>query len=187
MNMKRITLTFAAALIAVSALAAAQPTNPGMPAMQDAKPGTMQGMPGMPNMQGMQGMQAMLKLGGAPEAEAAAQAFEDALRRGDREAAIALLAPDAQISEGGKSQSRDDYAARHLGEDIAFLKDAKIRLISRTSMAMGDSAQVVSDSEIHIRNGNPVVLRSHAQMALKRTNGHWKITAIVWSSQGASG
>ena len=129
-------------------------------------------------------MQAMLKPGAAPEAEAAAQAFQDALTRGDRTAALALLAPDAQISEGGETQSRDAYAAHHLSEDIAFLKDAKVKLLSRASMAMDDSAQVASESEISaVEKGKPVTLRNRETMDLKRIDGVWKIAAIHWSSQ----
>lgn len=133
-------------------------------------------------------MQAMLKPGAAPEAEEVVRAFQDALKRGDRAKVLALLAPEAQISEGGETQSGQDYAAHHLGEDIAFLKDAKVNLISRTSMAMGDSAQVVSESKVEATSkGKPLTLRSHEQMTLKRIGGTWKIAAIHWSSQRASG
>jgi ketosteroid isomerase-like protein len=129
-------------------------------------------------------MQAMLKPGAAPEAEAVAQAFQDALKHGDRAKALDLLAPDARIIEGGESQSGKAYAAHHLGEDIAFLKKAEVNLISRTSMATGDSAQVVSESDINATDqGKPIALRSHEQMDLKRVDGSWKIVAILWRSQ----
>src|SRR3546814_20722930 len=62
----------------------------------------------------------------APEAESVAQAFQAALQHGDRAAVLALLAPNVTISEGGHVQTRDAYAAGHLGADIAFLKSAKI-------------------------------------------------------------
>jgi ketosteroid isomerase-like protein len=129
-------------------------------------------------------MQAMLKPGAAPEAEAVAQAFQDALKHGDRQAALALLANDAQISEGGDTQSRDAYAAHHLGEDIAFLKDVNTKLLSRASMAMGDNAQVASESEISaVHKGKPLTLRNRETMDLKRVDGAWKIAAIRWTSQ----
>jgi hypothetical protein len=129
-------------------------------------------------------MQAMLKPGAAPEAEAVAQAFQDALQRGDRAKALDVLAPAAQISEGGETQSGKEYAAHHLGEDIAFLKNAKVELLSRASMQMGDTAQVASKSRISATSkGKPLVLRSHEQMALKRIGGEWKIASIQWSSQ----
>lgn len=133
-------------------------------------------------------MQAMLKPGAAPEAEAVVQAFQDALKQGDRAKVLALLAPEAQISEDGEIQSVKEYAAHHLGEDIAFLRNANVNLISRTSMAMGDSAQVVSESDLNADNhGKPIALRSHEQMELKRIGGQWKIATIHWSSQRVSG
>ncbi|HET9819154.1 MAG TPA: c-type cytochrome [Rhodanobacteraceae bacterium] len=128
--------------------------------------------------------QAMLKPGAAPDAEAAAQAFQEALKRGDRDVALALLTPDAQISEGGETQSRDDYAAHHLAEDIAFLKNANVKLLSRASMSIGDSAQVASESEISVvKKGKPLTLRNREVMDVKRVNGTWKIAAIRWDSQ----
>jgi ketosteroid isomerase-like protein len=132
-------------------------------------------------------MQAMLKPGAAPEAEAVAQAFQDALQRGDRAKALGLLAPDAQISEGGETQSGKEYAAHHLGEDIAFLKNAKVELLSRASMQMGDTAQVASESRISATSkGKPLVVRSREQMELKRIGGAWKIASIQWTSQRAA-
>src|SRR3546814_9872251 len=84
----------------------------------------------------------------APEAESVAQAFQAALQHGDRAAVLALLAPNVTISEGGHVQTRDAYAAGHLGEDIAFLKSAKITPVSLGSMPMGDTAMVGSESDI---------------------------------------
>lgn len=151
---------------------------------------------GHPDETGMQGMdmnkgnasasdmQAMLKPGAAPEAEAVAQVFQNALEQGDRAAALALLASDAQISEGGDTQSRNSYATHHLAEDIAFLKDAKLKLLSRASLAMGDRAQVASESEISaVEKGKPVTLRNRETMDLRRVDGTWKIAAIRWNSQ----
>ncbi|HKZ09144.1 MAG TPA: c-type cytochrome [Rhodanobacteraceae bacterium] len=125
-----------------------------------------------------------LKPGGSPQAEAAAQAFQAALVHGDRDAALALLANNARISEGGSTQSRAEYAAHHLGEDIAFLKNAQIEPLSRVSAASGDRAQVVTTSEIRATSkGKPVTLRNHETMQLQRTNSIWKVVSIDWSSQ----
>src|SRR3546814_5984001 len=79
-----------------------------------------------------------------PAAESAANAFHEALKRGDRQAVLALLAPEVVIHEGGETQSRDAYAASHLNHDIAFLKEADIRPVDIGSMAMGDTAMVGS-------------------------------------------
>jgi ketosteroid isomerase-like protein len=124
----------------------------------------------------------------APEAEAVAQAFHTALQHGDRAAALALLAPDATVSEGGHTQTRDDYANGHLGEDIAFLKSAKITPISFGSMAMGDTAMVGSESDIHATiKGQSTTLRSRELLNLKKDGKDWKIVSIQWQSAPASG
>jgi ketosteroid isomerase-like protein len=124
----------------------------------------------------------------APEAEAVAQAFHTALQRGDRTAALALLVPDATISEGGHTQTRDDYANGHLGEDIAFLKDAKITPVSLGSMPMGDTAMVGSESDIQATvKGKPITLRSRELLTLKKDGKDWKIVSIQWQSAPVSG
>lgn len=128
-------------------------------------------------------MQAMLKPGAAPEAEAVAQAFQDALQRGDRAKVLDLLAPDAQISEGGETQNAKEYAAHHLGEDIAFLKSAKITPVSLGSMPMGDTAMVGSESDIQATiKGKSTTLRSRELLTLKKDGKDWKIVSIRWDS-----
>jgi len=123
-----------------------------------------------------------------PEAEAVAQAFHTALQHGDRAAVLALLSPDVSISEGGQVQSREAYASGHLGEDIAFLKDAKITPVSMGSMPMGDTAMVGSESDIQATvKGNPTTLRSRELLNLKKDGKDWKIVSIQWQSAPVSG
>jgi len=124
-----------------------------------------------------------MKPDAAPAAEAVAQAFQAALQRGDRAAVLALLAPDVSISEGGHTQSRDEYANGHLGEDIAFLKTARITPISRGSMPMGDTAMVGSESDMHTTlKGKPVTLRSREMLNLRKDGDSWKIVSIQWQA-----
>jgi mono/diheme cytochrome c family protein len=124
----------------------------------------------------------------APEAEAVAQAFHTALQRGDRVAVLALLAAEVTISEGGQTQTRDDYAIGHLGEDIAFLKSAKITPVSLGSMPMGDTAMVGSESDIQTTiKGKPTTLRSRELLDLKKDGKDWKIVSIQWQSAPVSG
>ncbi|KQZ79538.1 cytochrome C [Rhodanobacter sp. Root561] len=124
----------------------------------------------------------------APEAEAVAQAFHTALQHGDRTAVLALLAPDVTISEGGHTQTRDDYANGHLGEDIAFLKSARITPVSLGSMPMGDTAMVGSESDIQAMvKGKPTMLRSRELLNLKKDGKDWKIVSIQWQSAPVSG
>ena len=129
-----------------------------------------------------------LKAKAVPGAEQAAQAFHTALQTGDRAAVLALLAPEVTISEGGHTQSRDEYAGGHLAEDIAFLKTAQSKPLSVGSMPMGDSAMVGSESEIRTTvKGQPTVSRSREMLTLKRENGAWKIISIQWQSTSADG
>jgi ketosteroid isomerase-like protein len=119
----------------------------------------------------------------APAAEAVAQGFQTALQRGDRAAVLALLAPEVTISEGGHTQTHDEYANGHLGEDIAFLKGAKITPVSLGSMPMGDTAMVGSESDIQATaKGKSTTLRSRELLNLKKDGKDWKIVSIQWQS-----
>jgi hypothetical protein len=123
-----------------------------------------------------------------PGAEAVARALHTALQHGDRAKVLALLAPNAQISEGGETQNAKEYAAHHLGEDIAFLKDAKITPVSLGSMSMGDTAMVGSVSDIQTTiKGKPATLRSTELLNLKKDGKDWKIVSIQWQSAPVSG
>jgi ketosteroid isomerase-like protein len=123
-----------------------------------------------------------------PEAEAVAQAFHTALQHGDRAAVLALLAPNVTISEDGHTQTRDDYANGHLGEDIAFLKSAQITPVSLGSMPMGDTAMVGSESDIKVTiKDKPTTLRSRELLNLKQDGKNWKIVSIQWQSAPVSG
>ena len=123
-----------------------------------------------------------------PEAEAVAKAFHEALQHGDRAGVLALLAANATISEGGRTQTRDDYANGHLGEDIAFLKNAKITPVSLGSMPMGGTAMVGSESDIQTTlKGKPTTLRSREVLSLQKDGKNWKIVSIQWQSTPVSG
>ncbi|HUW28082.1 MAG TPA: c-type cytochrome [Sulfuriferula sp.] len=125
----------------------------------------------------------LLKPASAPEAEAVALAFRAALKKGDRATVLALLASDASISEGGRTQSRYAYAKSHLGEDIAFLKSVKITPISFGSMLMGDNAMVGSESNITTTiNGTPITLRSRELLHIKNEGKRWRIVSIQWQT-----
>ncbi|UGB39536.1 c-type cytochrome [Frateuria soli] len=121
--------------------------------------------------------------GAAPAAEAAARAFHSALEQGDRAAVLGLLTPDATISEAGQTQSPEDYAAHHLGEDLAFLKEAEVTPLWMGSMPMGDTAMVASDSRIVTTDhGKPIAIRSTERLTLEKNRSAWKISAVHWQS-----
>jgi ketosteroid isomerase-like protein len=119
----------------------------------------------------------------APDAERVAQAFHVALEQGNRDAVLALLSADVSVSEAGHTQTRDEYAAGHLGEDIAFMKAAQITPVSLASKELGDTAVVGSESEIRATvKGEPRTFRSREMLTMKRDNGSWKIVGIQWQS-----
>jgi mono/diheme cytochrome c family protein len=119
----------------------------------------------------------------APDAEEAAQAFHGALQHGDRIVVLGMLAPEVTISESGETQSREAYAAHHLDQDIAFLKNAKVVPLWMGSMPMGDTAMVGNESRITTsHDGKPVVLLSQERLTLKKYGSAWKITAVQWQS-----
>jgi len=119
-----------------------------------------------------------------PAAEAAAEAFHLALQKGDRDAVLALLAPEVTISEGGHTQSRAEYASGHLGEDIAFLKTAQVKPISLASMPMGATTMVGSESELTAaKDGKTMTMLSRELLTLKQTPSGWMVVRVQWSSQ----
>jgi len=123
-----------------------------------------------------------------PLAEAAAQAFHDALQKGDRAAVLALLAPDAMIREDGHALTREAYAADRLAADIALLKDAQITPITQGSMSMGDIAVVGSERDVKTTvKGKPVTVRSRELLDLKQSGKDWKIVSIQWQSAAVTG
>ena len=127
----------------------------------------------------------------APDREAIAttvSAFHDALAKGDRGAAMALLAPDAQILETGHRESREEYENGHLGSDIEFAKavpSTRGALIVRQegniawTTAAGRSKGTFKGREIDAENAE--------LMVLMKTEAGWRIRAIHWSSHTHGG
>lgn len=116
---------------------------------------------------------------------AVVERFEQALAAGDRDTALAQLAPDLVVFESGHAErSRDEYAASHLDADIAFLKTATTRQTARRASADTDSALVLSESEVRSeRNGKTTTRATLETLVLRRRDGRWQITHIHWSSR----
>lgn len=123
----------------------------------------------------------------AGEAAAAVDAFHAALRTGDREAALALLAEDALIFEsGGAERSRAEYASHHLESDAAFAAATEAALTRRSGDASGDVAWVTSEGRTTgAFNGRPVDRLTAETMLLRRHPDGWRIHHIHWSSRAA--
>ncbi len=129
-----------------------------------------------------------LKPQAVPLAEAAAQAFQTALQKGDRAAMLALLAPDAVIREDGHVRTRAAYAAGPLAEDIALPKDAQITPITQGSMSMGDLAVVGSERDITATvKGRPVTIRRRELLSFSQLGKEWKIVSVQWQSAPVAG
>lgn len=115
--------------------------------------------------------------------ESTAAAFRRALESGQEQAALALLAPDVLVYESGdRNRSRDEYAARHLRADLAFLAKARVRQLEQKAWAHGDLAWVATRSRIA---GRSLELIGTETLVLRRTPEGWRIVHIHWSSRPA--
>lgn len=121
----------------------------------------------------------------AAEAADAVDAFHAALEHGDTAAALALLADDVLILEGGSAErSKAEYAASHLAADAEFSAAVPNVRTRRTARVVGDSAWVASEGRTEGQfNGRPINSLSSETVVLQRDAAGWRITHIHWSSQ----
>ena len=109
--------------------------------------------------------------------------FHQALARGDRAAALALLADDIIILESGDTETRDEYRSHHLGADIAFAQAVASERGDVRVVVRGDAAWVTATSSTRGTFQNrPVDAVGAELMVLTRTASGWAIRAIHWSS-----
>jgi len=121
----------------------------------------------------------------AREAAAAVDAFHAALRKGDADAALALVADDAIVFEDGRAErSKSEYALHHAAADAAFSKAVATKRLSRTGHAGSGLATILSESRTKGRfRGEDVDRIMVETMVLRRdSGGAWKIVHIHWSS-----
>lgn len=127
---------------------------------------------------------ALIAAAPSPTAEATVEAFRQALTKGDRDAALALLADDVLILEGGHAErSKAEYAKAHLGPDIEFSKAVPGTVIRRT--AGGDEAMAWVATEGRTKGefrGRAIDKLSTETMVLRRGPDGWRIVHIQWSS-----
>lgn len=114
----------------------------------------------------------------------AVDAFHKALKDGDSTQALALLADDVLIYEGGYAEtSKAEYASHHLKADMAFLKGVKQSVSARAAQANGDVAWVTSQGETTgTYKDKTIDSVSTETILLRRTDGQWKVVHIHWSS-----
>ncbi len=110
--------------------------------------------------------------------------FHAALKRADTSSALALLAKDALIFEGGGvERSKAEYAAHHLAADAAFSKAVPGTVSRRSGSAIGDVAWIATEGQATGKYKGQAVDRVTTEtMVLRRTAGSWKIVHIHWSS-----
>ena len=122
----------------------------------------------------------------APERDAIAEtvnAFHLALERGDSAAALALLAPDAQVLEMGMRETREQYAGGHLQADISF---AKADSSTRSAMIVRQEGNVAWTTQLSRSQGSfmsrAVDSEGTELTVLAKTGERWQVRAVHWSS-----
>ncbi|MEP7016275.1 MAG: nuclear transport factor 2 family protein [Verrucomicrobiota bacterium] len=115
---------------------------------------------------------------------AAVEEFHEALIRGDAEAAMKMLAPDATILESGESQTRAEYEREHLAEDIAFARATTTERAPLTIQHEGIVAWTTSTSKtIGTFDGRKIDSAGVELMVLTKGELGWRIRAIHWSNR----
>lgn len=110
--------------------------------------------------------------------------FHDALTAGDSVRAVAMLASDALVLEGGAIETRAEYLSHHLGADMAASRDSKGTRTVVQVRVTGDAAYVVSRTVTPPTGEEGSTGAQMAElMVLERTTAGWKIQAIHWSSR----
>lgn len=118
-----------------------------------------------------------------PQIAATVEAFHVALKNGDRAAVMALLTPDAQILEGGHSETRSEYETGHLAADIEFAKAVPSTRENIVVRQEGSAAWATSTSRVTgTFKGRDVKSAGAELMVLSKTADGWRIRAIHWSS-----
>jgi ketosteroid isomerase-like protein len=110
--------------------------------------------------------------------------FHDALEHGDSTKALALLGMDALILEAGHLENRAEYAAHHLGSDMAAAHALEGDHTIQQLTVSGDVAWVVSRyTSRGTWSGRQVDSEGAELMVLRRGVTSWEIQAIHWSSR----
>jgi ketosteroid isomerase-like protein len=116
--------------------------------------------------------------------EATVRGFHQALASGDAAGALRLLAADAVILENGARETRDEYAAHHLPEDIEFARAVPMQRGPIQVAVSGNTAWASSTGKLQgTFRSRPIDMAVAELMVLSRTAAAWEIRAIHWSSQ----
>ncbi len=115
--------------------------------------------------------------------------FHAALGRGDRVAALAALAENALIFEGGGvERSKAEYASHHLAADAEFAQAVPSTRLRRTGRVEGPLAWIASEGRTTGSwKGRSVDRATTETMVLRRRGRGWVIVHIHWSSGAPKG
>lgn len=121
----------------------------------------------------------------ARAASVTVDAFHAALKRGDTEAAAALLADDALVFEGGGvERGKAEYSSRHLSADALFAKAVPSAVTRRSGWADGRTAWIATESTTKgAYKAKPINSIGTETMVLRRDPAGWRIVHIHWSSK----
>ena len=112
------------------------------------------------------------------------ESFYGAIKRGDAQAAMSVIAPDALFVESGKLETREQYEMNHLPADIDFEKQVTGKRDPLRITFKDDAAWVVATTAYDGKfEGAPVQFVSAQLMVLTRDADAWKIRSIHWSSR----
>ncbi len=114
--------------------------------------------------------------------------FHRALKSGDADAVLALMAPEVVVlEEGGAERSRDEYASHHLRSDMTFAAASDAVVSRRVASIEGDIALVLTEGRTTGRvNDRAIDRRTAETMILQRFAEGWRIRHIHWSSRAAN-
>ncbi len=119
---------------------------------------------------------------------AVVESFYGAMKKGDKVAAMSVLAPDALFLEGGKLETRAEYEANHLPADIEFESQVTgKRGPWKVTFQGSDTAWLIATTDYDgTFDGGPVSFISAQLVVLTRDSaaqGPWLIRTAHWSSR----
>jgi ketosteroid isomerase-like protein len=111
------------------------------------------------------------------------EAFYAAIKAGDADAAMALIAPDAIFVEAANIENRDQYEKNHLPRDIDYESQIDGQRGPLQVTREGDTAWIISTTKYDEKAlGNPELYVITQLMVLSRGADGWRIRSICWSS-----
>lgn len=117
-------------------------------------------------------------------AAAAVEQFHAALAAADSARAVAVLADDALIMEGGAIQTKSDYLGGHLAGDMKASQGAKGERTVLKVTVVGHAAYIASRTVTPPTGAQGSTGSELAElMVLSKVSGSWKIRAVHWSSR----